>query len=366
MKLRILLLFGPVGLAVCTLLILASYRPAASGHLILKDCKQLDLALTKEPLVLATEGLNQLTEVVIRNAPVKIEADRIMIEGKPNLNLQGIILEPLDEFQLSHNLPAPDKRKISFTVKSSSESKLILTHAPRGQGFFCDITAPRDCEFSLAYELQPTELILTAKGAKITNLRTEGPQEVASITKNQSLEIKLLSNGKGDGATISFATGSATADKFLTLGYNLPVGLPEAQVFSEKESPRLHINDQTYVSSAGAAQLFLDGKLSDDLSNVALVVKGHDLKILRGIAGSATGFSMQLDGEFVYVGSVAYRGVTSPDVNDSEAIAASTPRLPSVLSKITTFYAILFGAIAYVIDKLVTVHKFLKPDKTEN
>ena len=83
------------------------------------------------------------------------------------------------------------------------------------------------------------------------------------------------------------------------------------------------IPGRSNLQTRGAVSLYVDGKNIDDRHNV----------------------SIELDGDFSSVALVNSGG--------------SKNLLPNLLDKMTGIYVILLGAGAFLIDKLITIYKFL-------
>jgi len=364
MKLRLLLLLAPLMIVVGVLLTLEAIHPPASGDLVLNDSKQLGIKLSaNEEVYLDAGGLDRLTEVVLRNVEVRIEAARITIEGVPNRDFQAIVLEPWDELQLSHDLPKPSDRKISFLLAAKSSANLLLTHrSDQEAGFYVDFNLPKDneCKLRLSYDQQPAALMFTVKGARIKNLIEPGADYITSTSKNQGLEIRVLKSGADQGASLSVVTGTQGVDNFLSARFDTQKEGDKVAVFQDSESQALRASTLSATKVSGQAQLFVDGAKTAELNDVDLVVAGDDIRVQSGISGTAKGLSTKLKGTFSYVG-LKPQGQGASVANGDNASNYSKSLLPSLLGKISPFYAILFGAIAYLIDKLVTVHKFLNP-----
>lgn len=356
MRLRILYLFAPVLIVAAVLLVLASLRPPVNGSLTISGAKELAVGIRKnEPLHL--QSLDAISEIVIRDVPVKLEADQILVEGLKDRGLSAILIEPSQQLQVSHDLPTVTNRALSLTIESDTTTSLLLAQQPAypEDGFYVDFSSPdpKGCEFKISYQAKAPEIVLTVKGAKIKNLIQSEKEEIASISPDQALEIRLIS--KDSDSSISILPGARASQSFLSVKYQIPKEDGEAQIFSEPESSRLHLDGTSFVKSVGRAALFINGLKTSELNHVALVVQGEKIAIPTGVKGTRKGLNTEFRGKFSYLGSMP------EDSNAEQGVKESNALLPTRLSKVSGFYAILFAAIAYLIDKLVTIHKFLRP-----
>jgi hypothetical protein len=364
MKTRVLILFTPVILAVVLLLVLASIHPAANGKLVVHDGGQFGIVVEQnEPWHL--QSLDELSELVIRDVPVTLEADHILIEGIQNRRFKAITLDPSDHLEVSHDLPDLKTRALSFTAESSKSAGLRLTHRPFADqnGFYIDFAGAKgsDVQFAVSYEASTPEIKLTVKGSLIKNQIATEPENILSIPKNQALSIRLLCNSTGNGAHIRFGT-EAGGFNFLSVAYKIPKERSELLLISKVEAQRMHVDSVLPISSTGIAQVFVDGIKTTELEHVNLMVKGDNVTIRNGIDGTRKGLNTEFNGTFSYLGLATNTPVRDSG-NGDEVVTGWKPVLPSLLSEISTFYAILFAAIAYVIDKLVTIHNFLNVKK---
>jgi hypothetical protein len=190
------------------------------------------------------------------------------------------------------------------------------------------------------------EIILTTRGCRITALSgARSGQQIASVDV-QAVQLKLAA--RYNPASIT-ARVHGIEDSFGSLTYRANSATDAVQIFSPGDSAQMDIASGSEIDTRDTSSLFIDGQKVNDYRDARLKLRGEGVRPNRAILASVAGLQLSVHGRFSDL------TIQTAGGNDS--------LLPTLLSKIQGVWLIILGAAVFIMDKLITIYKFVQPGK---
>lgn len=342
---RIVLLLVPTIVTVLVLLALSSHHPSTSGSIDIKDGKRLGMWIGRG---VSVGGVDWITEIVLRNTPIVLSAERIQLLDTHAHVYKGLRIEPREGAEVAFDLPIDRQVELSFNLEASKGPGVVLKHqeAPEKDGFYVIFDVPSESEFKghLFIGAGAPSLKATVRGVRLASFDQGSEIRYVDVPATKPMRISI--EGTSSIASIAFEVSGGHREDVLTLRYLWPRANSALTLFSDPDPARLRLVPGSPIRVGGEANIFVGGKKLDTYSHVTLRMAGPDIQLRHGLDATTKGFGFILDGVFDDVSIVVAKG--------------QEPILPSMLENLTSLSIILLGAIAFLLDKLIGIYGFLQ------
>jgi hypothetical protein len=324
---RWILLLGPAVAVASALGALSSCHPAADGSVSLVEVAEVPLDL-KGGLTL--EGLRGAEGLAVRVVNVRISGDEILVDGR-KVDGETLALEAPRGGVLSFDREMAWPDAIRF---HSPKGSLAVSHEARasGRGFDIDFlvtSGPMDIALLFAPSQDRAPLVLS-----VTGYRTEGgavPRRVQVRRNGGSAAIRCRPIGHGT--------------RPLSIHYLEEDGV-QSELFPRAASHSLTLMTGVSRRIVGATRISAGGKVVGEFDDTSFRFVDSSLAMSKALVVSRAGLSTRFSGR----------------IGQAFAISGRSRQclLPSALARLTPAASILAAVIAYLLDKVVMITRFVK------
>jgi hypothetical protein len=345
---KLLYLLAPMATAAVVVLVLHMIRGPAEGTLVLEGGASVDASFRQAA---ALHSIDLLSSVVFRKTSITVQADRISLSNLPSATFSSVRLDPIEgnvEIAVSQDMSPAIARRLTFKLHPSGTALVRIAHQPLSEaiGFYLDLSAGGPLEATMFYAPGPEEIVLAAHGRRITVL--SGPRRGLEINAGADNLIQLKLSARDNPAGITASTPGA-GEAFGSLTFRARSATDSVQLFSTGDSATLEIANGSAIDARETSSLFIDGQKINDYRDVRLTVRGEGIRPNRAIQANVSGLQLSVHGRF--------------DDIAIQTAGGSQALLPTRLSRIQGVWAIVLGAAVFLMDKLITIYKFVQPSK---
>lgn len=341
----ILLLPAMIGFGI--VLAMTLMRPIAKATLDVREAASISLHFTD---VFYPGSLELIDRVVFYKTPLSVAAEVSSVDGDPVASRSVVSIEAGNGCKITHPISGRvEQRTIKFQPRDGSGVDIQLEHLPESDArkFYSAFSVMRGrIEMRLIYAPSSEDHEVRVEGGRVTFTRAAGGQQTISADENKIVVVRFRSGGSP--ATL-VAPAATSSDRFANLHYAVEKKSDAAEFLPKPTDGAVTLAESERPQLRGEITLNVLDLTTIQYPNAAIHAEGSGLTVLRAIEGSASGMRCAINGDF--------------RVLDVDGGGGPRHLLPSYLARTREIYAVLFAALAYLLDKTVTIFTFLKGEK---
>jgi hypothetical protein len=344
---KLLLLVAPTIVGILAIVAVTVYRPVARATLQLKSCSSLSLHVSG---AVHPGNLDLVRQFVFTNSSVEIEAPIATVANYPVLAGSAVAIEAGPRGEVVHAV-APEVPLDSRTVTlrpDASGADVRLDYEPQSnrRRFYATIGAlAGNLNLDVLYTASPANHHVRVKNARLRFRDTTGNERVMVVGAS-SVDLTFGAHGDDQGVAAIRARTRSPSHKFASMLYTLEKTGDIAEIIPLAVDPRVTLSKGEGSQAAGEITFKSLDLPAIQYPKAPIYAQGINLTPVAAVEATREGLQSTINGDFTVL-----------QVDDG---SGRKHLLPSLLTRMGETWSVLFAALAYLLDKTITVVTFVK------